>query len=57
MKRFRHNALKKAKTFDVNLLSKQMISVYEQAIQDKQADQYVTLKAEEPAEAISPAQA
>lgn len=57
MKRFRHNALKKAKTFDVNLLSKQMISVYEQAIQDKKADQYVTLKAEEPAEAISPAQA
>jgi 1,2-diacylglycerol 3-alpha-glucosyltransferase len=57
MKRFRHNALKKAKTFDVDLLSKQMISVYEQAIQDKKADQYVTLKAEEPAEAISPAQA
>lgn len=57
MKRFRHNALKKAKTFDVDLLSRQMISVYEQAIQDKKADQYVTLKAEEPAEAISPAQA
>jgi 1,2-diacylglycerol 3-alpha-glucosyltransferase len=57
MKRFRHNALKKAKTFDVNQLSKQLISVYEQAIQDKKADQYVTLNTEEAAEAIAPSEA
>jgi 1,2-diacylglycerol 3-alpha-glucosyltransferase len=57
MKRFHHNALKKAKTFDVNLLTKQIVSVYEQAIQDKKADQYVTLKVEEAVEAISPSQA
>jgi 1,2-diacylglycerol 3-alpha-glucosyltransferase len=56
MKRFRHNALKKAKTFDVDLLSKQMISVYEQAIQDKKADQSVTLKVEEVAAAVSASQ-
>jgi glycosyltransferase involved in cell wall biosynthesis len=47
MKRFSNNALKKAKTFDVNQLSQQLISVYEQAIQDKKENQYVTLKAEE----------
>jgi 1,2-diacylglycerol 3-alpha-glucosyltransferase len=57
MKRFSNSALKKAKTFDVNHLSKQLISVYEQAMQDKQADQFVTLKAEEAAEAVSPSQA
>ena len=57
MKRFSHNALKKAKTFDVNLLSKQIIDVYEQAIEDKKADRSVTLKAEEPIEAVSPSQA
>jgi Glycosyltransferase len=56
MKRFHQHALKKAKTFDVDLLSKEMISVYEQAIQDKKADQYVTLKVEEAAGAISPSQ-
>jgi hypothetical protein len=49
--------LKKAKTFDVNQLGKQIISVYEQAIQDKKEDRYVTLKVEEAAEAISPSQA
>ncbi len=56
MKRFRHNALKKAKTFDVDVLSKQMISVYEQAIQDKKEERFVTLKAEEAEEAVSPSQ-
>ncbi len=56
MKRFRHNALKKSKAFDVDLLSKQMISVYEQAIQDKKADQFVTLKAAEAAAAVSASQ-
>ena len=57
MKRFSNSALKKAKTFDVNQLSRQLISVYEQAIQDKKADQYVTLKAEEGAEIVSPSRA
>lgn len=59
MKRFSNNALKKAKTFDVNQLGKQLISVYKQAIQDKKENQYITLKAEETSEqkAISPTQA
>jgi 1,2-diacylglycerol 3-alpha-glucosyltransferase len=58
IKRFSTNALKKAKTFDVNQLGKQMISVYEQAIQDKKDNQFVTLKAEETAaqETVSSAQ-
>jgi 1,2-diacylglycerol 3-alpha-glucosyltransferase len=56
MKRFSHNALKKAKAFDVDQLSKQMISVYEQAIQDKREELYVTLRAEEVPEAASPSQ-
>ena len=56
MKRFSHNALKKAKTFDVNLLSRQIVSVYEQAIQDKKEERFVTLKAEEAAEVVSPSQ-
>jgi len=57
MKRFSHNALKKAKTFDVNQLSKQIINVYRQAIQDKKEERYVTLKAEESVEAVSPSEA
>jgi 1,2-diacylglycerol 3-alpha-glucosyltransferase len=57
MKRFSHNALKKAKTFDMNQLSKQIINVYEQAIQDKREERFVTLKVEEAAEAVSPSQA
>jgi glycosyltransferase involved in cell wall biosynthesis len=58
MKRFRNQALKKARTFDVNQLGKQLIDVYEQAIQDKKDDQSVTLGAEETAaaETVSPAQ-
>ena len=57
-KRFSNNALKKAKTFDVNLLGKQIVSVYEEAIQDKKENQYVTLKTEETVsqEAASPVQ-
>ncbi|MBN2116136.1 MAG: glycosyltransferase family 4 protein [Anaerolineales bacterium] len=59
MKRFSSNALKKAKTFDVNQLGKQLTGVYEQAIQDKKENRYITLKAEETAEqqAVSPTQA
>ena len=49
IKRFSNQALKRAKMFDVNQLSKQMLSVYEQAIQDKKDNQYVTLKIEETA--------
>lgn len=58
MKRFSSNALKKSKTLDVNELGKQLIGVYEQAIQDKKDNQYVTLRAEEtaPQEAVAPAQ-
>lgn len=57
-KRFSHRALKKARTFAIDQLGQQMIGVYEQAIQDKKDDQYVTLKVEEAAsqEAASPAQ-
>jgi glycosyltransferase involved in cell wall biosynthesis len=46
LKRFSHNALKKAKTFDVDQLGKQVVSVYEQAIQDKKDNVYVTLQTE-----------
>ncbi len=47
IQRFSKNALKKAKTFDVNELGKQMLSVYEQAIEDNKANQFVTLNTEE----------
>lgn len=43
MQQFSVNALQKAKTFDINRLGKQMIKVYEQAIQDKKDNRYVTL--------------
>jgi 1,2-diacylglycerol 3-alpha-glucosyltransferase len=58
IKRFSNNALKKAKTFDVNELGKQMIGVYEQAIEDKKANLFVTLSAEEtaPQETVSSVQ-
>jgi len=57
-KRFSSNALKKAKSFDVTQLGKQMVNVYDQAIQDKRENHYVTLRAEENTEqAISPTQA
>jgi glycosyltransferase involved in cell wall biosynthesis len=57
MKRFSNSALKKARTFDVNQLSRQLTGVYEQAIEDKKADQFVTLKVEETAEVVLPSQA
>ena len=47
VKRISSNALKKARTFDVSQLGKQLIGVYEQAIQDKKENLSVTLKAEE----------
>lgn len=47
IKRLSNHALKKAKTFDINQLGKQLIGVYEQAIEDKKAGQFVTLNTEE----------
>jgi len=46
IKPFSANALKKARTFDINRLGKQMVKVYEQAIQDKKENRYVLLKEE-----------
>jgi glycosyltransferase involved in cell wall biosynthesis len=59
VKRFSNNALKKARTFDVDQLGQQLVTVYEQAIQDKKGNQYVTLDAEETAvqETVSSPQA
>jgi glycosyltransferase involved in cell wall biosynthesis len=58
LKRLSNNASKKAKTFEVNQLGKQLLGVYEQAIQDKKENQHVTLQTEETAvqEAVSPPQ-
>ena len=57
-KRLSNHALKKARTFDVNQLGKQLLGVYEQAIQDKKENQYLTLKVEETdtRESVSPVQ-
>ena len=44
MRQFSVRALKKARTFDANRLGRQMVKVYEQAIQDKKENRYVTLK-------------
>jgi len=43
MKKFSAAALKKARTFDINRLGRRMIKAYEQAIQDKKENRYVTL--------------
>jgi glycosyltransferase involved in cell wall biosynthesis len=58
IKRFSNQALKRARVFEINQLGKQMVTVYEQAIQDKKENQYVTLRAEEaaPHDAASPIQ-
>ena len=59
IQRLRNNALKKARTFDVDQLGKQLLGVYEQAIDDKKANQFVTLGTEETAvqETVSTPQA
>jgi glycosyltransferase involved in cell wall biosynthesis len=44
MKQSSNKALKKAKTFDADRLGKKMVKLYEQAIQDKKDNRYVTLK-------------
>lgn len=47
MKKFSHHALEKANTFNADELGKKLVDVYEQAIQDKKENQFVTLPAEE----------
>jgi hypothetical protein len=44
MRKFRKNALKKAKTFDIKNSTRQLVEVYEQAIQDKADGQYVDVE-------------
>ena len=44
MLQFRFKALDKAKAFDVDRLTKELVSVYEQAIQDKKDEQYVSIE-------------
>jgi glycosyltransferase involved in cell wall biosynthesis len=44
MRRFSIQALEKAKVFDVQNLAKKLVDVYEQAIQDKKDEQYVSVE-------------
>jgi len=44
LKHFSTGAHKKSKMFDINQLGKQLVSVYEQAIEDKKQNRYVTLE-------------
>lgn len=44
MRRFSNKALKKAKAFDVDRLTNKLVNVYEQAIQDKKDEQYVSIE-------------
>jgi len=44
MRQSSRKALKRARTFDADRLGRQMVKVYEQAIQDKKENRYVTLK-------------
>jgi glycosyltransferase involved in cell wall biosynthesis len=43
MKRFQRNALRKSKTFDVEVQTKKLLDVYQQAIQDKAQERHVTI--------------
>lgn len=45
-KKFQRNALKRAKMFDMRNCARQLIKVYEQAIEDKAAERYVTVEKE-----------
>lgn len=45
-KKFHANALKRAQTFDMKNCAKQLVNVYEQALDDKAADRYVTIEKE-----------
>ena len=44
MQRFRRRALERAKSFDLKICAKQLINVYEQAIQDKAEHCYVRIE-------------
>ena len=44
MRRFHINALEKAKTFEVDTVTKKLVDVYRQAIQDKKAEHYVSVE-------------
>ena len=44
MRQFSNKALKKAKAFDVDRLTKKLVNVYEQAIQDRKDEQYVSIE-------------
>jgi len=46
MHKFKENAIKKAKTFDLKSCTKQLMDVYEQAIMDKADGQFVTIEGE-----------
>jgi len=46
MRKFKTNALNKAKKFDVNSCTKQLLDVYKQAIQDKAEEQFVNIEEE-----------
>jgi 1,2-diacylglycerol 3-alpha-glucosyltransferase len=46
-KKFHRNALKRAQTFAMKSCAKQLINVYEQAIEDKAAERYVTIEKED----------
>lgn len=43
IKRFGNRALKTARAYEIEALSRQLLGVYEQAIEDKKQDRYVTL--------------
>lgn len=46
MRKFKSNALKKAKVFDVENCARQLMDVYEQAAQDKADEQFVNIEEE-----------
>jgi glycosyltransferase involved in cell wall biosynthesis len=44
MRKFQRKALQRAKAFDMENCAKQLVKVYEQAIEDKAAERYVTIE-------------
>lgn len=46
MRKFKSNALKKARTFDAKNCTKQLVDVYKQAIQDRADEQFVNIEEE-----------
>jgi glycosyltransferase involved in cell wall biosynthesis len=59
MQKFAEAAYKKAQTFSIELLTEKLLDVYEQAIQDKKKDRFVTITPPEvvPADPLPQAQA